>query len=65
MPRPKFLDQPYFSQRVPRTHQSRADYASPVTYHTTPWWRRIPDLAYAIGVVGACACIGLMLAWRG
>lgn len=62
--RPKFLDQPIFSQRTPRVNQSRADYASPVVINTRSRWR-MPDLVVAIVLVVVCAGIGVMLGWRG
>jgi hypothetical protein len=64
--RPRFLDQPFFSQCAPRALQSRADYASPVVIHTTPWWRRLPDeLVAACLVLAIFAFVGAALAWRG
>jgi len=63
--RPRFLDQPFFSQRTPRSGHTRAEYASPVTIYTTPWWRRLPDWLVAIITVAACAATGCILAWRG
>lgn len=64
--RPKFLDQPFFHQRAPRSAQSRADYASPVVIHTRrSILDRVPTLVLAIITVAACAATGLILAWRG
>lgn len=62
--RPKFLDQPHFHQRAPRSHQSRADYANPVVINTRTRWH-LPDWLRAAALVAVCAGLGIMLAWRG
>ena len=52
--RPKFLDQPYFSQRTPRTDSSQVDYASPVVINTRSrswtWLQALVVLAGAVAV---------------
>lgn len=62
--RPRFLDQPFFHQRTPRTNQSPADYASPVVIHTRTRWHAADYLRWA-GLLGSVAFLGLLLAWRG
>lgn len=63
--RPRFLDQPFFSQRTPRDSSDRAQYGS--AFHDVTPRRRVAweELFCAIAVVAAFALIGVMLGWRG
>jgi hypothetical protein len=57
--RPRFLDQPYWSTRTPRTDESLVDYASPLSHQ--PSYQSWLAADIAVLVIAVVVVAGLLL----